>query len=134
MGGRSLAPAALALVCCAASAGPPPLAAAPAPPAQVLIDPNDPNPPAPPAGPPPDPQQVAQGHRMYKDFCQKCHGVEMVSPGGGFFDLRTFPHDDKARFVQSVTNGKRAMPPWGGVLKGDDIENLWAYVRSGGSR
>ena len=67
---------------------------------------------------------------MYRDYCQKCHGLNMVSPGGGFFDLRTFPHDDKARFVNSVTNGKRAMPAWGTVLKPTDIETVWAYISS----
>jgi len=84
-----------------------------------------------PAGAPADPAQVQKGRGLYKDYCQKCHGLNMVSPGGAFFDLRTFPLDDKARFIASVTNGKRAMPAWGGVLKEDALETLWAYVRSG---
>ena len=133
---RRLVGVAAVLACAAASAGPPPMPAAPAPPPQVLIDPNDPDPPeqvAPVQAVPPDPALVARGHRMYKDYCQKCHGVEMVSPGGGFFDLRTFPHDDKARFVNSVTNGKRAMPAWGGVFKAEDIDTLWAYISSYGA-
>ncbi|WP_051243208.1 c-type cytochrome [Azohydromonas australica] len=71
-----------------------------------------------------------KGHGMYKSFCQKCHGLDMVTPGGGFFDLRTFPLDDKPRFINSVTNGKRAMPAWGAVLKPGDIDALWAYVAS----
>jgi mono/diheme cytochrome c family protein len=69
-----------------------------------------------------------KGHGMYKSFCQKCHGLDMVTPGGGFFDLRTFPLDDKPRFINSVNNGKRAMPAWGSVLKPGDIDALWAYV------
>jgi len=115
-----------------ARAGPPPPSALPAAPPQILIDPNaDPaSAPAAHAAVPVDPVKVEQGKRMYKDFCQKCHGVDMVSPGGGFFDLRTFPSAGKARFVQSVTNGKRAMPAWGGVLKADDIDTLWVYVSS----
>jgi mono/diheme cytochrome c family protein len=119
-----------------ATAGPPP-PAPPAAPPQILIDPNAPDPaPAPTAqaAGPVDPVKVERGKRMYKDFCQKCHGVDMVSPGGGFFDLRTFPRDDKARFVQSVTNGKRAMPAWGGVLKPDDIDTIWVYVSSASRR
>lgn len=71
-----------------------------------------------------------QGHGMYKAYCQKCHGLQMVTPGGGFYDLRTFPLDEKARFVSSVMNGKRAMPAWGAVFKPGDIEALWAYVAS----
>ena len=51
----------------------------------------------------------------------------------GAFDLREFPHDDKARFVNSVTHGKNnRMPPWGDILKPEDIDNLWAYVLTGG--
>jgi mono/diheme cytochrome c family protein len=71
---------------------------------------------------------VGKGHEMYKSYCQKCHGLDMATPGGGFFDLRTFPLDDKPRFVSSVTNGKRAMPAWGSVFKPADVEALWAYV------
>jgi mono/diheme cytochrome c family protein len=71
-----------------------------------------------------------KGYGMYKSFCQKCHGLDMMTPGGGFFDLRTFPLDDKPRFLNSVTNGKRAMPAWGAVLKPGDIDALWAYVAS----
>ena len=78
-----------------------------------------------------DPALARKGRGLYKDFCQKCHGLNMVSPGGAFFDLRTFPLNDKPRFLASVMNGKRAMPAWGEVLKGDDLETLWAYVTSG---
>ena len=46
-------------------------------------------------------------------------------------DLRTFPRDAKTRFVDSVMNGKRNMPPWDDVLKPDDLDALWAYVSTG---
>lgn len=54
----------------------------------------------------------------------------MADPEGAF-DLRTFPHDQHSRFVNSVTNGKNSMPPWGGVFKPEEIEALWAYVVAG---
>ena len=82
----------------------------------------------------PDAKLVEKGRRTYRDFCQKCHGLNMVSTGGGFFDLRTFPPDQKPRFVNSVTNGKRAMPAWGSILKADEIEALWAYVSTGAGK
>ena len=63
--------------------------------------------------------------------CAQCHGQRMVDPGGGFFDLRTFPPDRKARFVNSVSNGKNSMPPWRSVLSPEDIDNVWAYVVAG---
>ena len=37
----------------------------------------------------------------------------------------------RTRFVVMVTKGKNNMPPWGDVLKPDDIEALWAYVVAG---
>jgi len=46
-------------------------------------------------------------------------------------DLRTFPRDAHARFVDSVANGKRTMPPWDDVLNPKEIEALWAYVIAG---
>ena len=39
-----------------------------------------------------------------------------------------FPRE---RFVTSVTRGKNAMPPWGDVLKPEEIEALWLYVTTG---
>ena len=49
-------------------------------------------------------------------------------------DLRQFPREDRARFVDTVTYGKRGMPPWDDVLKPDDIEALWAYVVAEGKK
>jgi cytochrome c55X len=80
-----------------------------------------------------DPAQIAKGKALYGTNCIHCHGINMVTPGTVAFDLREFPHDDKARFVNSVTHGKNnRMPPWGDVLKPEDIDNLWAYVLTGG--
>ena len=58
----------------------------------------------------------------------------MVNPGTVSYDLRQFPHDQKTRFVSSVTNGKNGrMPQWGDVLSRDEIDKLWAYVETGGT-
>ena len=54
----------------------------------------------------------------------------MKNPEGAF-DLMTFPKDNPSRFRNSVTNGKNSMPPWGGLLKPEEIEALWAYVVAG---
>ena len=80
-----------------------------------------------------DTAQIAKGKTLYGTNCLHCHGINMVTPGTAAFDLREFPHDDKARFVNSVTHGKNnRMPPWGDTLKPEDIDNLWAYVLTGG--
>jgi mono/diheme cytochrome c family protein len=69
-----------------------------------------------------------KGKTSFRKRCARCHGVNMINPGVGIFDLRIFPQGDKARFVDSVSNGKNAMPSWGAVLKPEDINALWLYV------
>jgi mono/diheme cytochrome c family protein len=76
------------------------------------------------------PKQIRAGSEIFDRNCSPCHGVHMADPEGAF-DLRTFPHDQHARFINSVTNGKNSMPPWGGLLKPVEIEALWAYVVAG---
>ena len=73
------------------------------------------------------PQEVKKGASIYSQNCSPCHGPRMMDPQGAF-DLRTFPKDDKNRFITSVTKGKNQMPPWGGLLSAADIDALWAYV------
>lgn len=76
-------------------------------------------------------EQIAKGAKLYAANCAVCHGPDMVEPGGGFFDLRTFPPAQRSRFMNSVSNGKNSMPPWKSVLSQDDIGNLFAYVVAG---
>lgn len=73
--------------------------------------------------------QIRQGAATFATYCTPCHGERMENPD--LFDLKKFPPDQHPRFVNSVTNGKNAMPPWRGQLKPDDIEALWAYVMTG---
>ena len=76
------------------------------------------------------PEQIEKGRALYKVHCEQCHGVRMIGPPWAI-DLNKFPRDKPARFVDSVTYGVRAMPPWGDLLKPDDVEALWAYVVAG---
>ena len=80
----------------------------------------------------PSPELAAQGKTLYRQLCSNCHGVNMVNAGTSSFDLRTFPQDDKTRFVNSVMHGKNAMPAWGDLVKPEEIEAIWAYVLTGG--
>lgn len=82
--------------------------------------------------PSPTPEEFAKGSELFAGICSHCHGPHMVNPGTVSFDLRKFPHDDRSRFFNSVRNGKNAMPPWKDVLHPDEIEAVWAYVRTGG--
>ena len=82
--------------------------------------------------PPPTQAQFDHGSSLFGSICSHCHGPHMVNPGNVSFDLRKFPHEDRARFFNSVQNGKNAMPPWKDVLHPNEIEDIWAYVRTGG--
>jgi mono/diheme cytochrome c family protein len=76
------------------------------------------------------PEQIKAGAALYAANCESCHGVRMLGPQWGI-DLAKFPRDNPKRFVYSVTNGTKAMPPWGDVLKPQEIQALWAYVVAG---
>jgi mono/diheme cytochrome c family protein len=76
------------------------------------------------------PAQIKRGADIYAQNCAPCHGARMADPQGAF-DLRTFPRDEKNRFLSSVAKGKNNMPPWGGLLKTEEIEALWTYVVAG---
>ena len=75
-------------------------------------------------------EQVQKGAQLFAMNCATCHGVRMRNPQWAI-DLNTFPRDAKSRFVDSVMNGKRNMPPWDDLLKPDDLDALWAYVSTG---
>ena len=72
---------------------------------------------------------VTVGEKTYQQYCAACHGAQMKNPQWGF-DLGKFPRDSKIRFIDSVTYGKNAMPPWEDVLSKDQLEALWAYLQS----
>jgi mono/diheme cytochrome c family protein len=76
-------------------------------------------------------EQVKSGSETYARHCAACHGPRMADPEGAP-DLRKFPRDQRERFLTSVSKGKNSMPPWGDLLKPDEIEALWAYVSAGG--
>lgn len=82
----------------------------------------------------PAPADIAKGKALYDQICSTCHGVAMVNPGTSSFDLRVFPHDEKPRFVNSVTHGKNAMPAWGDILKPEEIDLLWDYISTHGKQ
>ena len=76
--------------------------------------------------------QLNTGAEIYARNCSPCHGARMLDPQGAA-DLRKFPRGERERFVNSVTRGKNQMPPWGDLLKPEEVEALWAYVVAGGS-
>jgi len=71
------------------------------------------------------------GAAIYAQRCSSCHGENLNNVSGGrSFDLRRLRPDEHDRFVESVTSGKDNMPSWYGILKNDEIEAIWAYIRA----
>jgi mono/diheme cytochrome c family protein len=86
------------------------------------------------------------GKAKFQQFCATCHGPAGAGDGPASAALRPKPRplgdaewqasvdDDYLRKV--ITEGGAAvglspmMTPWGHTLKGDDLENVVAYVRS----
>jgi len=74
---------------------------------------------------------VEKGEVLYHNRCAGCHGEQLKAfAGGPAFDLRRLRPDEHDRFVESVISGKDNMPSWYGVLKTDEIEAIWAYIRA----
>lgn len=76
-------------------------------------------------------ERIEKGRQTYKQLCLRCHGPEM-NGGNNTFNLRLFPMEQKERFLNSVMNGKRAMPAWKTVLSEEAVMDLWAYVGTRG--
>ncbi len=73
--------------------------------------------------------KIAAGETVYNTYCATCHGDGLVS-SGQTFDLRRLDAGSRSRFETSVLMGKNQMPPWKGVLTGDEIDQLWYFIRS----
>jgi mono/diheme cytochrome c family protein len=76
-----------------------------------------------------DRAKVEAGAEVYEMHCATCHGERLRNTGAAF-DLLELKPSERARFEQSVKDGKGQMPPWAGVLSAEEIDQIWAYIRS----
>jgi mono/diheme cytochrome c family protein len=68
------------------------------------------------------------GAAVFAENCSTCHGGTGHGGNGGP-DLTTMPlAQTEEGAIQQVTNGGGGMPPFGGVLSEEEIENVAAYV------
>lgn len=87
-----------------------------------------------PTGETPEPGEgglVAQGQDIYTTNCAVCHGADLggvVGPALGAGSV--IAGQDDAMVADVITNGRAAMPAWGGALSAEDIEAVIAYLRS----
>jgi mono/diheme cytochrome c family protein len=73
--------------------------------------------------------QAAIGEEVYEQHCQSCHGEKLRS-AGALPDLRDLGEKDRAKFDQMVMEGRGQMPAWQGIVSPQELDQLWAYVRS----
>jgi mono/diheme cytochrome c family protein len=68
------------------------------------------------------------GAAVFAENCSTCHGGTGHGGNGGP-DLTTMPlAQTEEGAIQQVTNGGGGMPPFGGTLSEEEIENVAAYV------
>ena len=73
-------------------------------------------------------EDYESGEELYDLACANCHGKNLINTGSSSFNLKTFPLDQKDRFIESVTKGKGFMPAMGEVFDVEEIEQLWVYI------
>jgi mono/diheme cytochrome c family protein len=69
------------------------------------------------------------GREVYAEHCAQCHGERLMVTGAAP-DLKLLRADQRARFDQMVRDGKGQMPAWAGVITDEEIDRIWAYIRS----
>jgi mono/diheme cytochrome c family protein len=68
------------------------------------------------------------GTVVFSENCSVCHGATGHGGNGGP-DLTTMPlAQTEEGAIKQVTNGGGGMPPFGGTLSAEEIENVAAYV------
>jgi quinohemoprotein ethanol dehydrogenase len=72
---------------------------------------------------------IEAGEQVYDEHCASCHGVKL-RPTGAMPDLKQQKADGRARFDQIVMSGKNQMPAWQGVVSPEELDQIWAYIRS----
>jgi quinohemoprotein ethanol dehydrogenase len=82
-----------------------------------------------------DPAAIEAGRRLYNTWCSQCHGrkADGVAPRFGDYaaDLTKFAKG-YTEFATIVVAGRpdRQMPPWDGVLDGEQISQIGAFLET----
>jgi mono/diheme cytochrome c family protein len=69
------------------------------------------------------------GKSIYKDYCIACHGYYGDMGGSGAFDLTksTLPLEER---IQVITNGRKLMTPFKGMLSEKKIKAVAGYIET----
>jgi cytochrome c6 len=69
------------------------------------------------------------GRAVYAEHCAQCHGERLTTTGAAP-DLKLLAADQRGHFDEMVRNGKGQMPAWAGTITDEEIDQVWAYIRS----
>jgi mono/diheme cytochrome c family protein len=76
-----------------------------------------------------DQDAIDAGEQLVDMHCAECHGEKLRS-SGVVPDLRELGPGDRDKFLKTVQEGRGQMPAWGGVLGDQELDQIWAYIRS----
>ncbi|MCH8884257.1 MAG: cytochrome c [SAR324 cluster bacterium] len=83
-----------------------------------------------------DEDAIAKGKTLFRAGCSNCHGMRANGRGRGarsgpVANLQKFKRGYTA-FVQTVKNGYKKMPPWGGLrhLSDEEINQVGAWLET----
>jgi cytochrome c553 len=71
---------------------------------------------------------AAAGEAVFADNCGSCHTLEEAGTSGTIGPNLDESTLDQAAVVEQVTNGGGEMPPFGGQLSEEEIQNVAAFV------
>ena len=78
-----------------------------------------------------DANAIKQGKRLYRGMCARCHGRNGQG-SARFADVKNLREYSRgySKFASIVTGGRKKMPAWGGILSGDDINKIGAFLET----
>jgi mono/diheme cytochrome c family protein len=69
------------------------------------------------------------GREIYAEHCAQCHGERLMATGAAP-DLKLVRANQRARFDEIVHEGKGQMPAFAGMITDEEVDRIWAYIRS----
>jgi mono/diheme cytochrome c family protein len=76
----------------------------------------------------PAPSQAASGAKLFSDNCESCHGTNGAGGHIGPNLQKSSVAENLAKVEKQVRNGGAVMPPFKGVLSGEEIDVVAHYV------
>jgi mono/diheme cytochrome c family protein len=76
----------------------------------------------------PAPSQAASGAKLFSDNCESCHGTNGAGGHIGPNLQKSAIAENLAKVEKQVRNGGAVMPPFKGVLSGEQIDTVAHYV------